>query len=45
MNLTDQVARTRIDTQVDRHLFVEAGAGSGKTHHLVGRICALVAAG
>ena len=45
MILTDQEARTRIDTQLDRQLFVEAGAGSGKTFQLVGRICALVAAG
>src|SRR5690554_3075447 len=43
--LTDQAARTRIDEDLEHQLFVEAGAGSGKTHQLVGRICALVARG
>ncbi|ETA04872.1 UvrD-helicase domain-containing protein [Gordonia alkanivorans] len=40
--LADQAARDRITTDTDATLFVEAGAGSGKTHSLVGRICHLV---
>lgn len=43
--LLDIADRDRIDTDLDRHLFVKAGAGSGKTHHLVQRILALVASG
>jgi ATP-dependent helicase/nuclease subunit A len=43
--LLDSADRERIDTDLDRHLFVKAGAGSGKTHHLVRRILALVASG
>ena len=43
--LLDIADRDRIDTNLDRHLFVKAGAGSGKTHHLVQRILALVASG
>ena len=45
ITLTDQNARSRIDSDLHRQLFVEAGAGSGKTHQMVGRICALVAHG
>jgi ATP-dependent helicase/nuclease subunit A len=41
----DQRARDRIVTGLDANLFVEAGAGAGKTTSLVGRIRALVAAG
>ena len=41
----DQPARTRIATDLDTTLFVEAGAGAGKTTSLVGRIVALVASG
>ncbi|NDZ92850.1 UvrD-helicase domain-containing protein [Streptomyces sp. SID6673] len=40
--LADQAARDRITTDTATTLFVEAGAGSGKTHSLVGRICRLV---
>jgi ATP-dependent helicase/nuclease subunit A len=38
----DQAARTRIRTDLDTNLFVEAGAGAGKTSSLVGRIIGLV---
>jgi ATP-dependent exoDNAse (exonuclease V) beta subunit len=41
----DQAARDRIATELDRTLFVEAGAGSGKTTALVGRVVALVTSG
>lgn len=41
----DDVARDAIVTRLDDTLFVEAGAGSGKTTSLVGRIEALVAHG
>ena len=40
--LADQAARDRITSDTATTLFVEAGAGSGKTHSLVGRICRLV---
>ena len=40
--LTDQPARDRIATDLDATLFVEAGAGSGKTRSLVDRVVALV---
>ena len=40
--LTDADARTRITEDTATTLFVEAGAGSGKTHSLVQRICRLV---
>ncbi len=39
--LVDEPARTVIETQTGRTLFVEAGAGSGKTYALVSRICRL----
>ncbi|MGY2082346.1 UvrD-helicase domain-containing protein [Blastococcus sp. SYSU DS0539] len=42
MNLTDDAARRAIREDLDRTLFVEAGAGSGKTTCLVDRITALV---
>ena len=41
----DQADRTRIEEDLDTTLFVEAGAGSGKTTALVQRIVALVASG
>ena len=41
----DQAARDRIATDLDTTLFVEAGAGSGKTTALVDRVVALVASG
>jgi ATP-dependent helicase/nuclease subunit A len=40
--LTDADARRDIRERLDRTLFVEAGAGSGKTHSLVERIVATV---
>ncbi|WFG42340.1 UvrD-helicase domain-containing protein [Pseudonocardia alni] len=43
--IADQAARDRIRTDLDSTLFVEAGAGSGKTRSLVERIVALVASG
>lgn len=42
VSLADQAARDRITSDTAATLFVEAGAGSGKTHSLVGRICQLV---
>lgn len=41
----DQPARTAIATELHRTLFVEAGAGSGKSTALVGRVVQLVATG
>jgi ATP-dependent exoDNAse (exonuclease V) beta subunit len=41
----DQAARDRIATDLNTTLFVEAGAGSGKTTALVGRVVALVTSG
>jgi ATP-dependent exoDNAse (exonuclease V) beta subunit len=41
----DQEARDRVATDLTATLFVEAGAGSGKTTSLVGRFVALVEAG
>ncbi|MEZ4552633.1 MAG: UvrD-helicase domain-containing protein [Dehalococcoidia bacterium] len=41
----DQAARDRIRDDLDTTLFVEAGAGTGKTSALVGRIVRLVATG
>ncbi|WP_433703450.1 UvrD-helicase domain-containing protein [Prescottella equi] len=38
----DQSDRGRIEHETASTLFVEAGAGSGKTHSLVSRICRLV---
>ncbi|MFL0578992.1 UvrD-helicase domain-containing protein [Dietzia sp. 179-F 9C3 NHS] len=40
--LTDQAARDRVDTDTRATLFVEAGAGTGKTYHLVRRLSRLV---
>ncbi|MEV6877800.1 UvrD-helicase domain-containing protein [Amycolatopsis sp. NPDC051128] len=45
MTLADQAARDMIATDLGCSLFVEAGAGSGKTTVLVRRIVALVTAG
>lgn len=42
MQLSDAAARDRISTDTATTLFVEAGAGSGKTYSLVQRICRLV---
>ena len=42
LELADEAARTRITTDTATTLFVEAEAGSGKTHSLVQRICRLV---
>ena len=41
----DQQARDRIRSELTSTLFVEAGAGSGKTSALVGRVLALVTTG
>jgi hypothetical protein len=41
----DQAARERIVEDLDSTLFVEAGAGSGKTSSLIDRILALVGSG
>lgn len=41
----DEAARRRIEDDLDATLFVEAGAGSGKTSALVGRVLALVTSG
>lgn len=41
----DQLARIRIASDLDSNLFVEAGAGAGKTSSLVDRIVALVRSG
>ena len=43
--MTDQAARDRIGTDLGTTLFVEAGAGTGKTSALVHRIVALVTSG
>lgn len=43
--IVDEDARRRIRTDLDNTVFVEAGAGSGKTRSLVERIVALVADG
>jgi ATP-dependent helicase/nuclease subunit A len=43
--LVDQGARTRIRSSHDASLFVEAGAGTGKTRALVDRVVELVSAG
>lgn len=43
--MVDQIARDRIKEDLNATLFVEAGAGTGKTTALVGRIVALVSSG
>jgi len=43
--LKDEAARRRIATELNVHMLVEAGAGSGKTHMLAARMAAGVAAG
>ncbi|HZG57009.1 UvrD-helicase domain-containing protein [Paenibacillus sp.] len=43
--LEDEAARRRIEADLDTSFLVEAGAGSGKTTSLVGRMLALVEAG
>ena len=44
-SLHDEHARAKIVDALDRTLFVDAGAGSGKTTALVGRVLALIGAG
>ncbi|MGQ0815270.1 MAG: UvrD-helicase domain-containing protein [Gemmatimonadota bacterium] len=41
--LPDQAARTRISSELDSNLLVEAGAGAGKTTQMIERMLALVA--
>lgn len=43
--LIDKIERDAIITELDRNIIVEAGAGSGKTTSLVGRITALIGEG
>jgi len=43
--LVDQAARDRVQGDLDATLFVEAGAGTGKTTALVGRLVHLIASG
>ena len=43
--LADQAARDRISSELASTVFVEAGAGSGKTRALVDRVAALVGSG
>ena len=45
LQLPDHADRTAIVSDLDTNLFVEAGAGSGKTKSLVDRIVSLVATG
>ena len=44
-HLPDQAARDRVASDLASTLFVEAGAGSGKTRALVDRVVALIGAG
>ncbi len=44
-HLADQAARDRITSDLASTLFVEAGAGSGKTRALVDRVVALIGSG
>lgn len=41
----DQESRDKIEKEINKNLFVEAGAGSGKTSSLVNRMVAMVEAG
>src|SRR3954452_2912321 len=43
--VTDRATRERIEHDLHRNLFVEAGAGTGKTRVLVDRVVRLVATG
>jgi ATP-dependent helicase/nuclease subunit A len=43
--LTDHESRNRIISDLDKNLLVEAGAGSGKTHMMAGRMAVGVASG
>ncbi len=45
LSLQDQRARDRVGSELTSTLFVEAGAGSGKTRALVDRVVALIDAG
>ena len=44
-DLKDKKARDKIKNELDTSFFVEAGAGSGKTHHLVKRMVNLITTG
>lgn len=44
-NPSDQAARDRVSTALDKTIFVEASAGSGKTHALVDRVLSLIDSG
>lgn len=43
--MSDQLSREHIQKDLDRNLFVEAGAGTGKTTSLVGRLVELILSG
>jgi len=43
--VADHAARADIGTALDINLFVEAGAGTGKTHELVGRVVSILESG
>ncbi|MCY3733338.1 MAG: UvrD-helicase domain-containing protein, partial [Chloroflexi bacterium] len=45
MTIADQAARERVERSLNDTLFVEAGAGTGKTEALVRRIVSLIANG
>ncbi|WP_323960453.1 AAA family ATPase [Arthrobacter sp. JZ12] len=45
LQLHDQADRALIEADLETNVFVEAGAGSGKTHELVERICTMVLTG
>ena len=45
IKLTDQKARHQILTDLDRNLLVQAGAGAGKTHALIGRMVEVIRTG
>ncbi len=44
-NLLDRESREKIENELDKNFFVEAGAGSGKTYHLVLRMVNLIKKG
>jgi ATP-dependent helicase/nuclease subunit A len=45
VELTDGAARDRIQNELDRNLLVQAGAGAGKTHALIGRMVETIRTG
>ncbi len=45
VDLKDATARDRIVADLDRNLLVQAGAGAGKTHALIGRMVEVVGTG